>query len=192
MLAALAWGGVRYGRGLVGTPPADGASGDKVALEFFTNPAPVPAISMKTIDGRTLSSADWRGKVVIVNFWATWCPPCRAEIPDLVALQAKYGDKLLIIGISEDEESPSVVTTFADQYHVNYPIVMLTPEIEHAFPGVYALPDLVRRRSRGSRRAEARRDAQCRHDRSWRRARWPVCPRTQPSSTSSTRTPTRS
>ena len=59
--------------------------------------------TMTDIDGRTFSSADWRGKVVLINFWATWCPPCRAEIPDLIALQKKYSDKLVIIGVSEDD-----------------------------------------------------------------------------------------
>jgi len=75
-----------------------------------------------------------------VNFWATWCPPCRAEIPDLVALQAAYGDRLQIIGVSQDEGPLDDVKRFAAQQRMNYPIVMTTAEIEKAFPGVTALP----------------------------------------------------
>ena len=135
-LAVLAWGGTRYQRGLT----SQRTGGDQVKLQFFSNPVTVPALSMTTLDGRVLSSADWRGKVTILNFWATWCAPCRAEIPDLVALQGKYGDRLQIIGISEDEEPPEVVKRFVSQYHINYPVVMKTPEIDQAFPGIYALP----------------------------------------------------
>ena len=78
-------------------------AGDKLTLRFFRDPSPAPAVAMRDIDGKSISSTDLRGKVVLVNFWATWCPPCRAEIPDLVALQEKYGDRLQIIGVSQDE-----------------------------------------------------------------------------------------
>jgi thiol-disulfide isomerase/thioredoxin len=114
--------------------------GERVTLRFFRNPAAVPALAMRDLDGRPLSSADWRGKVVIVNFWATWCPPCRAEIPDLVALQNKYRDRLLIIGVSQDEGSVEVVKQFVAAHQMNYPVVMMTPEIDQAFPGIRALP----------------------------------------------------
>ena len=109
-------------------------SGEKITLQFFRNPAPVAALSLRTLDGRPVS-ADWRGKVTIVNFWATWCGPCRAEIPDLVALQKKYGRYLQVVGISQDEAPPGVVQRFAADRQVNYPIVMSTPELEKAFPG---------------------------------------------------------
>lgn len=95
---------------------------------------------MQTLDGRTLSSSDWHGKVTIVNFWATWCAPCRAEIPALVALQDKYRDELQIVGISQDEGGAEVVKQFAADYHINYPLVMMTRELLRAFSGVYALP----------------------------------------------------
>ena len=115
-------------------------AGDKLTLRFFRDPSEVPAVVMHDIDGKPLSSADLRGKVVLVNFWATWCPPCRAEIPDLVALQAKYGDRLQVIGVSQDEGSIDVVRRFAAAQHMNYPIVMMTPDLEKAFPGISALP----------------------------------------------------
>ena len=119
--------------------PAQNA-GPKIALQFYRAPAPVAAIAMKDLDGRMISSADWKGKVVIVNFWATWCPPCRAEIPDLVKLQEKYKDKLQIIGISDDDDPPAVVKKWADAHGMNYPIVMSNDAIRKAFVGVRALP----------------------------------------------------
>jgi len=89
------------------------ASDEKVALQFYRDPALVGDVTMTDIEGRRISTADLKGKVVIVNFWATWCPPCRAEIPDLVALQAKYGGQLQVIGVSQDEGPLDGVKRFA-------------------------------------------------------------------------------
>jgi thiol-disulfide isomerase/thioredoxin len=114
--------------------------GEKVTIELLKAPIAIPAFTLKDLDGKTLSSADWQGKVVLVNFWATWCGPCRAEIPDLVALQNKYRDQLVIVGISEDEGPVEEVRKFAEQYKVNYPIAMTTPEVSERFPGISALP----------------------------------------------------
>jgi cytochrome c biogenesis protein CcmG/thiol:disulfide interchange protein DsbE len=112
---------------------------EKIALRFYKNPTPVANVALQTLDGQTLSSSTWRGKVTLVNFWATWCPPCKAEIPDLIALQNKYRDQLQIIGISEDD-TPDVVRRFVAEFKINYPVVMVTPEILRAFPGVASLP----------------------------------------------------
>jgi len=140
----MAWAASRYalqvrGRGTEAAE-ADPAGGDKLTLRFFRNPAAAPVFTARDLDGHEVSSASLRGKVVLVNFWATWCPPCRAEIPDLVRLQEKYRDRLQIIGVSEDESGPEVVRRFAADHQVNYPIVMTTPEIEKMFPGISALP----------------------------------------------------
>jgi thiol-disulfide isomerase/thioredoxin len=109
-------------------------------VRFFKNPAPAKPFTVRTIDDRELSLESFRGKVTIVNFWATWCPPCRAEIPDLIALQEKYRDHLQIIGISQDEEGPEVVKKYAAAHKMNYPIAMTSPELEKLFPGIAALP----------------------------------------------------
>ncbi len=109
-------------------------------VRFYRNPAKVPDFTLRDLDGRTLKSSEWRGKVVFVNFWATWCGPCRAEIPSLIALQEKYRKELLIVGISEDEGDPADVKRFATAQRMNYPIVMLTPDTERLFPGVGAIP----------------------------------------------------
>ena len=145
----LTWAAARFARQFDARPGAaaatDGASdpadqGERLALRFFRNPATAPAFKLRDLDGRELSAASLRGKVVILNFWATWCPPCRAEIPDLIALQEKYRDHLVVIGVSEDEGGPEVVRRFVAQQKINYPIVMMTAELEKMFPGVSALP----------------------------------------------------
>lgn len=114
-------------------------SGD-MTIELLREPLPVSEVAMQALDGAALSSGDWRGKVALVNFWATWCGPCREEIPHLVRLQERYPDQLQVIGVSTDEGDPADVAAFAARMGVNYPIVMVTPEINRQFPGVFALP----------------------------------------------------
>jgi thiol-disulfide isomerase/thioredoxin len=97
-------------------------------------------LSLKDLDGKTLSSADWRGKVVLLNFWATWCAPCRAEIPDLIRLQEQYADQFLVVGLSTDVDPPSKVKAFAREMNINYPVAMAPPDIEAKFGGVFGLP----------------------------------------------------
>ena len=143
LVAAFGLGGflaVRYARQASPAPGAQADSGGKPKVKFVKDPVKVPNLVLKTLDGRTLDSRDWKGKVTLVNFWATWCPPCREEIPDLIKLQERYKDRLQIIGVSSDEGSPSDVAKFAADHRMNYPIVMETPELSKAFPGIFALP----------------------------------------------------
>ncbi len=119
---------------------APAPTGDQFSVRLFRNPTTVGDFTIRDLDGRTISSAALRGKVTVINFWATWCGPCRAEIPDLVALQEKYKDTLQVIGISQDEAPPEVVKRFAADHKINYPVVMMTAELEKLFPGVVALP----------------------------------------------------
>src|SRR3954451_12500146 len=123
------------------TAAAGTATEGTPTLALLKEPMDVAPFTVTDLDGKTVSIADLKGKVVLVNFWATWCPPCRAEIPDLVKLQEKYRDKLVILGISEDEDaSPQEVKAFGAEQKMNYPIVMKTPELSKVFKGVSALP----------------------------------------------------
>ncbi|MBI4481013.1 MAG: redoxin domain-containing protein [Acidobacteria bacterium] len=119
---------------------ADASGKELPTIRFVKDPQPAPAMALTDLDGKPLSSINWRGKVVLLNFWATWCGPCRAEIPDLIRLQEKYPDKLLIVGLSQDLDPPAKVKQFADEMNVNYPVAMSTEEIERSFGGVFGLP----------------------------------------------------
>ena len=84
-----------------------------------------PDWELKDPEGKLVKSSDFDGKVIILDFWATWCPPCKAEIPGFIELQKKYGAKgLVVVGISLDEEGPSVVKQFMIRFGMNYPVVM--------------------------------------------------------------------
>lgn len=99
-----------------------------------------PDWELQDVDGKIVKSSDFKGKVVILDFWATWCPPCRAEIPSFINLQKKYEKQgLVIIGISSDEES-SVVKRFMAANKINYPVVMADSKVSEAFGGVEAIP----------------------------------------------------
>ena len=119
----------------------NGGDDDSAVIRFVKNPEPLPPFLARDLDGNIVSTAAMKGKVVLVNFWATWCPPCREEIPELVKLQDTYKNQLQIIGVSEDEDvPPEAVRSFARGMHVNYPLVIVSRELEKEFGGVPALP----------------------------------------------------
>ena len=107
----------------------------------FGQQATTPQFTLKDINGRTVRLRDYRGKVVLVNFWATWCPPCRAEMPDLVRLQREHARKgLRIIGITYPPETKTRVRRFARSLKVNYPIILGTRQIKTRFSSDETLP----------------------------------------------------
>jgi cytochrome c biogenesis protein CcmG/thiol:disulfide interchange protein DsbE len=116
------------------------SSGEGVTVRLSDKPVPLPALRLTDLDGQPIANEALAGKVVLVNFWATWCGPCREEIPMLAALQDHYRDQLVILGLSIDERPAEEVKAFADALGVNYPVAMSTRELEREFGGVTAVP----------------------------------------------------
>ena len=103
--------------------------------------AKAPPLTLRDLQGRTVRLSDYRGKVVLVNFWATWCPPCRAEIPDLVRLQREYAKQgLQIIGVTYPPERRARVLRFTRRLKVNYPVALGTRETKALFSSDETLP----------------------------------------------------
>ena len=99
-----------------------------------------PDFSLPDLTGQKLDLSSYRGKVVLLDFWATWCDPCREEIPHFVELQDKYGDQgLQIIGVSMDD-GPEPVREFYQRYKINYPVVMGNAKTGELYGGVLGLP----------------------------------------------------
>ena len=115
-------------------------SGKGVKIKFSDKPVKLPDFSIQDINGKTISPADWAGKVVLINFWATWCGPCRSEIPELIAFQEHYADQLVIVGLSVDEGSPADVKKFASEAGMNYTVAIADMALQKAFGGVSAVP----------------------------------------------------
>ncbi len=112
------------------------ATAEELNEAALSKPRLAPAWELKDVDGKTVKLSDFAGKVVVLDFWATWCGPCLAELPEFVALQKKYGAKgLAIIGISMDEGGPGVVKKTMSKEGINYPVVMGTGEIYAKYTG---------------------------------------------------------
>ena len=97
--------------------------------------------TMKDVDGNEVSLASYKGKVVLLNFWATWCGPCKAEIPGFVRLQEKYRDKLVIVGYSVDDTAEKA-KAYAAQYKMNYPILLGEgrEDVQDAYGPIWGIP----------------------------------------------------
>jgi len=98
---------------------------------------------LTNLDNSTTTIADKKGKVVLVNMWATWCGPCRSEMPSLVRLQEAYGDKgLEVIGLNADEEPVDQINKFAGDMKLNYTLVWADPETQNEFVKISKFPGI--------------------------------------------------
>lgn len=103
---------------------------------------PAPDFSLQSLDGKTMRLSDFRGKAILLNFWATWCGPCKIEMPWFVDLQKEYGSQgLQIVGVAMDDASKEDIAKFAKDMGVNYPILIGKESVGDEYGGVPALPE---------------------------------------------------
>ena len=121
--------------------PVEKASGPSCAAKATAN----LDFTLKDINGANIKLADYKGKVVLLNFWATWCGPCKLEIPEFVEAYDRYRDKgFVILGVlSEDDPSPAVLRTFMTEFKMNYPVFREHQELAAANGELWALPTSI-------------------------------------------------
>jgi peroxiredoxin len=108
--------------------------------QAIQEPSPAPQFALKELSGKSVSLSDYKGKVVLLNFWATWCVPCRAEIPDLVRLQKEYQSRgLQILGITYPAYTRRGVQQIVDRLKINYPILLA----DRSFADMYGVEEVL-------------------------------------------------
>jgi thiol-disulfide isomerase/thioredoxin len=121
-------------------PAADGVKDDSGDTAIVGKAAPLH-FTLKDMNGVEVQLASFKGKVILLNFWATWCGPCRAEIPSLVELQEKYGRELVILGFSVDD-TPEKMKPYAQEFKINYPLLVGNgrEDVQDAFGPLWGIP----------------------------------------------------
>lgn len=101
-----------------------------------------PDFQLTSTDGRQISLNDYKGKIVILDFWATWCGPCRRGVPDLVEIQKEYNNDVVVLGISTDKftGTDNEVNSFMQEFNINYPVVFADQNIIDSYGGIQAIP----------------------------------------------------
>ncbi len=113
------------------------------AVAADSQPRPAPDFSLTDAEGKPLRLADLKGKVVLLNFWATWCHGCKTEIPWFVEFERKYGaEGLVIVGAAMDDDGWKSVKPFVHEHHLNYPVVLGDSALSHEY-GIGPLPQTV-------------------------------------------------
>lgn len=131
VVAAMLWVGIHAARKNTGSAPISGDLRGKVAPDF----------ELKTLDGKDMKLSDFRGKAVLLNFWATYCGPCKIEMPWFVELQQQYGPQgFQIVGVAMDDASTEDIAKFAKDMGVNYPILLGKEAVGESYGGINVLP----------------------------------------------------
>src|SRR5437867_1874288 len=118
----------------------EAAPQQRPVIRLIGHPEAAPDFLLSGLDGKPVSLVGAKGKVVLLNFWATWCGPCRAEIPDLVELQKRYKGRLQILGLVVDDDDQDAIKEFAEKFGINYPVALATNDIRLQYGGIAALP----------------------------------------------------
>jgi thiol-disulfide isomerase/thioredoxin len=115
-----------------------GAAG---ALQGNAVGAIAPDFTLTTLDGKKVMLSDYRGKAVLLNFWATWCGPCKVEIPWFIDLEKQYGPQgLVILGVAMDDDGKATVTKFAQEMKIDYTVLLGNDNVADEYGGVEGLP----------------------------------------------------
>jgi cytochrome c biogenesis protein CcmG/thiol:disulfide interchange protein DsbE len=123
----------------------------RAAVGWRSAGADAPAVTFDMLDGAALPLQELRGQVVLVNFWATWCPPCRAEMPGFQKVyDARHADGFTVVGVSMDQGPRAQVASFLHDHAISYPVAMATPQVDAAFGWINSFPTsfLIDRRGR--------------------------------------------
>jgi len=114
----------------------------RMATNPITKDGVAPDFTLQALDGKNMRLSDLRGKAVLLNFWATWCAPCKIEMPWFVELQKQYGpDGFQIVGVAMDDASTKDIADFAHEMGVNYPVLIGKESVGDAYGGVQFLPE---------------------------------------------------
>ncbi len=140
IVALMLWAGIRQTRRKAGSSPEGSATAMKGKV--------APDFSLITLDGKPAKLSDFRGEAVLLNFWATWCEPCKIEMPWFVDFQKQYGPQgLQIVGVAMDDADTKDIAKFAQDMHVDYPILVGKDDeresIANAYGGVQFLPETL-------------------------------------------------
>jgi len=122
--------------------PGGNSADGRPTIKFVRNPDTAPDFNLQSLDGQPLTLAAANGKVVLLNFWATWCGPCRMEIPDLIELQKLYKDRLQIISLLVDVDDVDDAKSFVHAAGINYQVGVATTEVRMQYGGISALPTI--------------------------------------------------
>ncbi len=111
------------------------------ACQGSADPSKAPDFTLLNFQDESVNLSDYRGQIVLINFFSTNCPPCRVEIPDFIHLQGQYGSKgFAVIGISVDQNGKRILPGFVQTLRINYPILLATSKVIRDYGNIYALP----------------------------------------------------